>query len=212
MAPYKALYGRNYRSLVRWDNIRVRKLLGPDLILQTVEKEAKIKKYMKATQDRQKKWADAKRRPLEFTVGDHVFFKISPTRGVIRFGFSGKLSLRYIGPFHIIERVREVAYRLALPPALDGVHDVFHISKSIKYVRDDQHILDYSNLRPNHDLSYKAQSIGIIDKKEKVLKNKTIPLVLVSWDLNSPVDSTWEREDKIGAKYPHLFSSNLSHF
>ena len=78
---------------------------------------------MKAAQDRQKKWADAKRRPLEFAVGDHVFLKISPTRGVIRFGCSGKLSPRYIGSFDIKERVEEVAYRVALPPTLNGVHD-----------------------------------------------------------------------------------------
>ena len=134
---------------------------------------------MKVAQDRQKKWVDAKRRPLEFAVGNHVFLKISPTRGVIRFGCSGKLSPKYIGPFDIIERVGEVAYRVALPPALDGVHDVFHISQLRKYVQDDQHILDYSDLRLNHDLSYEAQPIRIIDKK-KVLKNKAIPLVLVS--------------------------------
>ena len=89
---------------------------------------------MKVAQDRQKKWVDAKRRPLEFAVGNHVFLKISQTRGVIRFGCSGKLSPRYIGPFYIIERVKEVAYRVALPPALDGVHDVFHISQLRKYV------------------------------------------------------------------------------
>ena len=88
MAPYEALYERKCRSSVCWDDIGERKLLGPDLILQTVEKITKIRKHMKAAQDRQKKWADAKRRPLEFTVGDHVFLKISPTRGVIRFGCS----------------------------------------------------------------------------------------------------------------------------
>jgi len=100
--------------------------------------------------------------------------------GVIRFGYSGKLSPRYIGPFDIIERVEEVAYRVALPPTLDGVHHVFHISQLRKYVRDDQRILDYLDLRLNHDLSYKAQRICIINKKEKVLKNKTIPLVFLS--------------------------------
>jgi len=147
---------------------------------------------MKAAQGRQKKWAGAKRRPLEFAVGDHVFLKISPTRGVIRFGCSRKLSPRYIGPFDIIVRVGEVAYRIALPLTLDGVHDVFHISQLRKYVRDDQYILDYSDLRLNRDLSYGAQLIRIIDKKKKVLKNKAIPLVLVSWDPNSPGDSTWE--------------------
>jgi len=156
MAPYEALFGRKCRSPVCWDDIGERKLLSLDLILQTVGKVAKIKKHMKAVQDRQKKQAEAKRRPLEFAVGDHEFLKISPTQGVIRFGCSGKLSPRYIGPFDIIERIGEVAYRVALPPALDGVHDVFHISQLRKYVRDDQHILDYSDLRLNCDLSYEA--------------------------------------------------------
>jgi len=96
MAKYEALYGRKCRSPVCWDNIGERKLLGPDLILQTLEKVAKIKKHMKTAQDRQKKWVNSKRRPLEFVVGDHVFLKISPTRGVIRFGYSGKLSPSYL--------------------------------------------------------------------------------------------------------------------
>jgi len=108
-------------------------------------------------------------------------------------------------------RKKKVAYRVALTPTLYGVHDVFHISQLRKYIRDDQNILNYSDLRLNHDLSYEAQPIHIIDKEEKVLKNKTIPLVLVSWDPNSLGDSTWERDDEIRAKYPHLLSGNLSH-
>jgi len=139
------------------------------------------------------------------------FLRSHELEGVIRFGCSGKLSPRHIGPFDIIERVREVAYGVALTPALEGVHDVFHISQLRKYVWDDQHILDYSDMRLNHDLSYEAHPIRIIDKKEKILKNKTIPKVLVSWDPNSPGDFTWEREDEIRAKYPHLFLDNLSH-
>jgi len=122
------------------------------------------------------------------------------------------MSPRYIRPFDIIERVGEVAYRVALPSTLDGIHDVFHISQLRKHIRNDQHILNYSDLKLNRDLSYEAQPIRIIDKKEKVLKNKIIPLVLVSWDLNPPGDSTWEREDEIREKYFHLFSGNLSHF
>ena len=103
MAPYEALYERKCRSPVCWDDIGERKLLGPYLILQAVEKVARMRKHMKAAQDHQKKWVDAKRRPLEFAVGDHVFLKISPTREVIWFSCSGKLSPRYIGPFDIIE-------------------------------------------------------------------------------------------------------------
>ena len=86
------------------------------------------------------------RRPLQFEVGDQIFLKISPTKGVIRFGVRGKLSLRYIGPFEITERVGEVAYRLALPPSLEGVHDVFYVSQLRQYVKDDSHIVDHTEL------------------------------------------------------------------
>ena len=88
-----------------------------------------IQEHLRAAQDRQKSWVDSNRRPLEFQVGEHVFLKISPTKGVIRFGTSGKLSPRYIGPFEILERVGEMAYRLALPSSLEGVHNVFHVSQ-----------------------------------------------------------------------------------
>ena len=109
--------------------------MGPEVIQQTVEKVKIIWERLKAAQDRQKRWADLDRRPLEFEVGDFVFLKISPTKGVIRFGSRGKLSPRFIGPFEILERVGEVAYRLALPPSLDGVHEVFHVSQLRKYVQ-----------------------------------------------------------------------------
>ena len=99
-----------------------------------MEKVKIIRERLKAAQDRQKKWADLSRRPLEFEIRNKVFLKISPTRGVIRFGNRGKLSPRFIGPFEILERVEAVAYRLALPPSLDGVHDVFHVSQLRGYI------------------------------------------------------------------------------
>jgi len=135
-----------------------------------------------------------------------VFLKISPTRGVIHFGSREKLSPMFIGPFDIVEQVGPVAYRLALPPSLEGVHDVFHVSQLRRHVRDDKHVLDHSELALGSDLSYEVQPVAIIDRQEKVLKNKTILLVLVSWDPQSLGESTWEREDDVCSKYPHLFS------
>ena len=120
--------------------------LGPDVIVQAVDKIRTIQEHLRGAQDRQKSWADFNRRPLEFQVGEHVFLKISPTKGVIRFGAHGKLSPRYIGPFKILERVGEVAYRLALPPSLEGVHNVFHVSQLRRYIRDESHVLDYLEL------------------------------------------------------------------
>ena len=120
------------------------------------------------------------KRPLEFKVRDFVFLKISPTKRVIRFGSRGKLSPRFIGHFEILERVGEVAYRLAFPPSLDGVHKVFHVSQLKKYVRNDSHVLDHSKLELRPDMTYTERHMAILDRTTKVLKNQTIPLVLVS--------------------------------
>jgi len=149
-----------------------------------------------------------KRRPLEFEVEDKAFLKISPTRGVIRFGNRGKLSPRFIGPFEILERVGAVAYRLALPPSLDGVHDVFHVSQLRRCIRDDSHVVDHSELKLRPDLSYTERPMVILDWTTKELKKQTIPLVLVSWGNRPPGEATWEREDVIRDSYPHLFQDD----
>jgi len=206
MAPFEALYGRKCRSSLCWDDIGERRLLGPEVIQQTVEKVKIIRERLKAAQDRQKRWADLDRRSLKFEIGDFVFLKISSTKGVIRFDSRGTLSPRFISPFEILERVGEVAYHLPLPPYLDGVHEVFHVSQLRKYVRDDSHVLDYSELELRSDMTYTKRPMAILDRTTKVLKNQTIPLVLVSWGRRSPGEATWEREDAICDHYPHLFS------
>ena len=98
-----------------------------------------------------------------------------------------------------------MAYRLALPPSLEGVHNVFHVSQLRRYIRDESHVLDYSELKLQPDLSYTKQPMAIMDRSVKILKNRTIPLVLVLWNRHSPGESTWEREDVIRDRYPHLF-------
>jgi len=207
MAPFEALYGRKCRSPICWDEVGERSLLGPEMLMQTTEKVRVIREHLKTAQSRQKSWADSRRRPLEFGVGDHVFLKISPTKGVIRFGTRGKLSPRYIGPFEILDRVGDVSYRLALPPSLDGIHNVFHVSQLRRYVKDDSHILDHSELELQPDLSYQEQPMAILDRSVKTLKNKDIPLVLVSWNRQVPGEATWEREDVIRERYPQLFTT-----
>ena len=136
MAPFEALYGRPCRSPSCWLDNKDPALVGPELIEESVRIVELIRKRMKEAQDRQKSLADLRRKPLEFVVGDHVFLKISPIRGVMRFGKSGKLSPRYVGPFEILKRVGEVAYQLALPPTLTSAHDVFHVSMLKKYMPD----------------------------------------------------------------------------
>ena len=119
---------------------------GPDLIRDTTEKVGLIWKLLLTAQTRQKSYADKRRRPLEFEAGDHVFLKGMPKRGVVRFDKQGKLSPRFIGPFEVLERVGVVSYRLALPPSLSGVHEVFHVSMLRKYTPDPAHIVDWGEL------------------------------------------------------------------
>ena len=128
MVPYEALYGKPCRSLICWIEMGESSITGPDLIRDTLEKVGMIQKRLLTAQSQQKSYADIRRRPLEFEEGDHVFLKVMPKRGVIGFEKRGKLSPRYIGPFEVLERVGAVAYRLALPPSLSSVHEVFNVS------------------------------------------------------------------------------------
>ena len=142
MAPYEALYGRPCRSPLCWTEMGESSITGPDLIRDTSEKVRLIRQRLLTAQSRQKSYADVRCRPLEFEVGDHVFLKVMPKRGVVRFGKRGKLSPRFIGPFEILERVGTIVYRLVLPPSMSGVYNVFHVSMLRKYTPDPAHVVD----------------------------------------------------------------------
>ena len=133
MSPYEALYGKQCRTPLCWNETGERKLLGPEIVQTIVDKVNIIRSRLKAAQDRQKSYADKRRKDLEFEVEDRVFLKLSPWKSVVRFGKRGKLSPRYIGPFEIVERIGPMAYRLDLPEELSRVHNVFHISMLYKY-------------------------------------------------------------------------------
>ena len=126
-------------------------------------------------------------------------------KGVMRFGKKGKLSPRYIGPFEILERVGNVAYGLALPPELASVHNVFHVSMLKKYVPDPSHVLNHEPIEVHEDLTYEERPVQILAREEKVLRNKTIPLVKVLWRNHKIEEATWEREDDMKKSYPELF-------
>nr|XP_011462115.1 PREDICTED: uncharacterized protein LOC105350846 [Fragaria vesca subsp. vesca] len=154
---------------------------------------------------RQKSYADVRRRDLEFQVGDWVFLKLSPWKGVVRFGKRGKLSPRYIDPYEIIERVGSLAYRLALPPELSRIHNVFHVSMLRKYIADPSHVLQEQPISLTRDLTYEEEPVQILDRKEQVLRNKTIPLVKVLWRSHQVEEATWESEEQMMQQYPYLF-------
>ena len=192
MSPYEALYGKQCRTPLCWNETGERKLLGPEIVQTVVDKVNVICARLKAAQDRQKSYAEKCRKDLEFEVEDRVCLKLSPWKGVVRFG---KLSPRYIGLFEIVDRIDPVAYRLDLPEELARVHNVFHISMLRKYIPDPSHVLEAPEIELRDDLSYEEQPVQILGREEKELHNKTISLVKVLWRNHLVEEATWERED-----------------
>lgn len=140
-APFEALYGRKCRSPVCWAEVGDIQITGPELIHETTEKIVRIKQRLQTTRDRQKSYADVRRKPMDFQVGDRVMLKVSPWKGMVRFGKRGKLNPRYIGPFNILETIGPVAYKLELPEELSRVHDTFHVSNLKKCLSDESLVI-----------------------------------------------------------------------
>ena len=205
MAPYEALNGRKCRSPICWDEVGVRKILGPKIIQKTCEKVDLISERLQTAQSRQKSYADKRRKDLEFEVGDMVFLRVATMKRVMRFGKKGKLSPKFVGPFEILERIGLVAYRLVLPLALSGIHNVFHVFMLRKYIPEPSHVLNYDQLQIKDDLSYEEVPIEILDRKEHMLRTKSIPLVKVLWKNHALKEASWERKDIMQSRYPDLF-------
>ncbi|GJV09470.1 putative reverse transcriptase domain-containing protein [Tanacetum coccineum] len=185
-APFEALYGIKCCSPVMW---------------------AEIKDRLKAARDRHKSYADKRRKPLEFSVGDYVLLKVSPWKGVVRFGKKGKLAPRFVGPFEIIEKVGPVAYQLDLPEELNGVHDTFHVSNLKKCLADPTLKVPLDEIRVDAKLNFVEEPVEILEREFKKLKRSRIAIVKVRWNSKRGPEFTWEREDQMKLKYPHLFSN-----
>ena len=143
-----------------------------------------------------------RRRPLEFEVGDHVFLKVMPKRGVVRFDKRGKPLLRFIGPFEILERIGTVAYRLALPPSMSGVHEVFHVSMLRKYTPDPAHMVDWGQIEVDTDGTFEEGLVCILDSRDQVLRRKTVRLVRVLWWHYGVEESTWDARTRYEPPIP----------
>ncbi|GKD74146.1 putative reverse transcriptase domain-containing protein [Tanacetum coccineum] len=150
-------------------------------------------------------YADVRQKPLEFQVGDKVMLKVSPWKGVIRFGKRGKLNPRYIGPFKIIAKVGTVAYRLELPEKLSRVHSTFHVSKLKKCMADEPLAIPLDEIQVDDKLNFIEEPVEVMDREVKRLKQSRIPIVKVRWNSRRGPEFTWEREDQMQKKYPHLF-------
>jgi hypothetical protein len=135
MAPFEALYGRQCHTPLNWIEPGEKAIFGPDIVVEAEATVRRIQENLKVTKLRQESYANKRRRPLQFEAGDHMYLKVSSMKGVKRFGVTGKLSPRYIGPFLILEKCGRVAYKLELSPSLAGVHDIFHVSQLKKYLK-----------------------------------------------------------------------------
>nr|GEY10036.1 hypothetical protein [Tanacetum cinerariifolium] len=172
----------------------------------TNEKVTVAKEKLKEARSRQKSYVDRHRRELAFNPEDRVFLKVSPCRGVRRFGIKGKLSPRFIGPFEILDRVGEVSYLLALPPQLSHVYNVFHVSLLRSYKYHPLHVFSYLLVQIREDLSWVEEPEKIQDSQERVIINKTISFVKILWKNHPEREATWETEESIRASYPRFFS------
>ncbi|GJX96336.1 putative reverse transcriptase domain-containing protein [Tanacetum coccineum] len=177
-APFEALYGRKCRS--------------------------PIKQRIQAARDRQKSYADLKRKPMEYQVGDKVMLKVSPWKGVVRFGKRGKLNPRYVGPFKVLERIGSVAYKLELPQELSRVHNTFHVSNLKRCYSDEPLAVPLEGLHIDDKLQFVEEPVEIMEREIKRLKRSRIPLVKVRWNSRRGPEFTWEREDSFKKKIPIL--------
>ncbi|GJU66964.1 putative reverse transcriptase domain-containing protein [Tanacetum coccineum] len=189
----------------KWDNITmdfVTKLLriSNELVHETTEKIVQIKQRIQAARDRQKSYADMMRKPLEFPVGVRVMLKVSPWKGVIRFGKRGKLNPRYIRPFNVLDKVGDVAYRLELPQELKRVHSTFHVSNLKKCLSDEPLAIPLNEIHIDDKLHFVEEPVKIMDHEVKRLKQSRIPIIKVRWNSRRGPEFTWEREDQFRKK------------
>ncbi|GJS86020.1 putative reverse transcriptase domain-containing protein, partial [Tanacetum coccineum] len=184
-APFEALYGRKCRSPVLWAEIREGSLIGPELVHETTDKVVVIKEKLKAARDRQKSYADNRRKPLEFE--------------------KGKLASRYVGPFEILERIDPVAYHLRFSEELSGVHETFHVSILKKCLADASLHVPLDEIKVDKTLCFVEELVEIMDREIKSLKHSKISLMKVHWNSKRGLEFTWEHEDYMKSKYPQLF-------
>ena len=186
MVPYEALYGKKCRTLLCWTELIEKKVIGPDLIQETEEKVKMIRERLKVATDRQKSYVNMKRKYIRYEVGEKVFLKVSPWKKVMRFGKKGKLNPRFIGPYEVIEKLGPMANRLALPPELENIHNVFHVSMLQRYRSDPSHVVSSETIEPRPNLTYEEEPVEILAHEVKELRNKRIPLVKCCGETTRP--------------------------
>ena len=185
-------------------------MIGPDIVKDTKEKVWVIQQRLKVVSDRHKPYANLKRKYIKYEVGNKVFFEVSPWRKILRFGKKRKLSLRFIGPYEILERIGLVAYRLVVPLELAKLYNVFHVSMLRRYRSEESHILPVQDVQVQHDFSYDEEPKAILAREVKQLWNKQVPLVKVLWQYHGIEEATWEPEAIMRIQHPQFFNSRMN--
>nr|GEV55277.1 putative reverse transcriptase domain-containing protein [Tanacetum cinerariifolium] len=174
-ASFEALYGQKCRSPICWAEVGDMQLTRQEIIHETTEKIVQIRQHLQAARDRQRSYANVRRKPLEFQTRDRVMLKITPRKGIIRFGKRGKLNPQYIGPFKILNRIGPVVYKLELPEELSNVHNTFHVSNLKKYISDESLIIPMKELKLDDKLNFIEEPVEIMNREIKQLRQSHIP-------------------------------------
>ncbi|GJV56031.1 putative reverse transcriptase domain-containing protein [Tanacetum coccineum] len=190
----------------------VHKSLGPEIVQERTRDDHSIKHMNGSRRDRKKSYADLKRKPMDFQVGDKVMLKVSPWKGVVRFGKRGKLNPKYVGPFKVLEKVGSVAYKLELPQELSRVHNTFHVSNLKKCYADEPLAVPLDELHFDDKLQFFDEPIESMDHEVRRLRRSRILIIKVRWNFRRGPEFTWEREDQFRKKYPHLFTKTATSF
>ncbi|KAK9126039.1 hypothetical protein Scep_014885 [Stephania cephalantha] len=204
MTLYDALYGRPCRSPTCWLDKEDKVLLGPEIIAETNNKIQIIQNRLKIAQSCQKTCADSGRKSSKLQVDELVLLKLSPMKGIQRFGKKEKFAPRFICPFSVAERIGETTYRIDHPLAPEKIHDVFHVSMLKKYKPDSSHIIQWNDLYLEPNSSYQEQPTRILNNKIQQLRNRQMEFVKVLWQHHSTEEATWELKSEMQKSYPHL--------
>jgi hypothetical protein len=201
MASFEVLYRRRCRTPLNWIEPGEKVIFGPDLVEEAESIVRRVQENLKAAKSRQETYANKRHQPLEFEVRNHVYLRVSPMKGVKRFGVKGKLAPRYIRPFTILEKCGTVAYKLDLPPSLTGVHDIFHESQLKKCLKAPVDVVLPEVALLKADLSYLEHPTKILDQKDRVTRRKTIKFFKIQWSNHSEEEATWESEDFLRSRH-----------
>jgi hypothetical protein len=186
----EVLYGQRCRTPLSWIEPREKVIFEPDIVEEAEVTVHRIQENLKAAKSRQETYANKRHRPLEFKVGDHVYFRVSLMKDVKRFGVKGKLVSRYIGSFPILEKCGIVAYKLNLSPSLVGVHNIFHVSQLKKCLKEPVDIVLPEVTPFETDLSYPEHPIKVLGKKDRVTRRKTVKFFKIQWSNHIEKEAT----------------------